>query len=421
MYSRIAKILTFWIPFKHLRRKSRNALSRHLSKMFTKILFQKEFSQFMSLYRDSKDICFIFDAIHFDIVQFMRPQQLALHFAKLGHLVFYKDKHCLTYKKITTNLYRINPDWILDKRLQSPKTCYYLNALISNHITNKLFEQHSKNVRKTQRSSNSQSQLANNHFSVIYDLPDEIHPDISGDVSVQLERYNNLETISPTLIVATAKNLYDNMAARFPKERVLLNQNGVVLEDWEIKNNVQIPDDLANIVAEKRPIVGYHGSMAPWLNYDLLDALHKQRPEYNFIYIGVDYDGALKNLKIRDNVHFLGPKNYKTLSSYGIHFDCCIIPFLEGEIAKATSPVKLFEYMAMKKPVVVTKDLQECYGYDGILVSQSTDDFINNVDKAIQLSKDKEIQDKLYSYAQQNTWEKRAQDIVTRLKELINK
>lgn len=117
---------------------------------------------------------------------------------------------------------------------------------------------------------------------------------------------------------------------------------------------------------------------------------------------------------------FLAQKNYDILASYGIHFDCCIIPFLRGEIAKATSPVKLFEYMAMKKPVVATKDLQECYGYEGVLVSQSSDEFIKNVDKAIQLGKDQDIQDKLYHYAQQNTWGKRARDIVTRLKELTN-
>lgn len=420
MYSRIAKILTFWTPFKHLRRQSRNALTKCLTKQISNIIFRKEFKRFLDLYSGAKDICLVFDAIPFDIVQFMRPQQLAMQFAKLGHLVFYTDEHCLTCKKITVNLYRVNPQWILDKRVQSSKTCYYLNALISNHETNSLFDQHQKNVQKQKLSDCNQLQSTNNNFHVIYDLPDEIHPDISGNVSVQLERYNNLEKISPTLIVATAKNLYDSMAARFPAERVLLNQNGVVLEDWLVKNDAQIPDDLAKIVAEKRPIVGYHGSMAPWLNYDLLDALHQQRPEYNFVYIGIDYGGALKKLKIRNNVYFLGPKNYDILASYGVHFDCCIIPFLEGEIAKATSPVKLFEYMAMKKPVVVTKDLQECYGYEGVLVSQSSDEFIKNVDKAIQLGKDQDLQDKLYHYAQQNTWEKRARDIVTRLKELIN-
>lgn len=252
------------------------------------------------MYSGANDICFVFDTIPFNYIMSQRPQQLAIQFAKLGHFVFYTDEHCLTCKKITDNLYLVNLQWILDKRVQSPKACFYLNALSASDAADIICQKNSYQANEKSR--------PNNNFHVIYELLDEIHPDISGNVSVQLERYNNLEKISPTLIVATAKNLYDSMAARFPAKRVLLNQNGVVLEDWLVKNDAQIPDDLAKIVAEKRPIVGYHGAIATWLNYDLLDALHQQRPEYNFVYIGVDCGGALKKLKIRDNVYFLGPK-----------------------------------------------------------------------------------------------------------------
>lgn len=107
----------------------------------------------------------------------------------------------------------------------------------------------------------------------------------------------------------------------------------------------------------------------------------------------------------------MGEKKYKELIRYSSLFDCAIIPFKDGEIAKATSPVKLFEYMCAQIPVVCTKDMQECYGYDGVFIAKDNTDFINCVDSAIAISKDENVKIKLLEYAKQNTWAQRAIDI----------
>ena len=90
------------------------------------------------------------------------------------------------------------------------------------------------------------------------------------------------------------------------------------------------------------------------------------------------------------------------------------IPFVVNEITEATSPVKLFEYMALGKPIVTTA-LPECRKYESPLVSDSHEDFINNIKKAAELENSKEYIELLRKEGNQNTWRQKAKDI----KELI--
>jgi glycosyltransferase involved in cell wall biosynthesis len=254
-------------------------------------------------------------------------------------------------------------------------------------------------------------------YNIIYSYLDEISVEILGNVPAtngSLDIFNKLEQIDPDLIITSAKKLYAEMLLRFPKEKVILVPNGVDVENFSQQTR-DIPKDIKEI---NNPIIGYYGALAPWLDYEVLNRLSKERPNYNFVYIGDNYNGGLYKLDKRDNVYFLGPRHYRELGKYSALFDVCMIPFREGEIAKATSPLKLFEYMAARKPVVVTKDLVECYGYEGVLVSKNHDDFIANIDRALELGKDENIKERLFEYAKQNTCEKRAQTIEDKLTEL---
>lgn len=61
-------------------------------------------------------------------------------------------------------------------------------------------------------------------------------------------------------------------------------------------------------------------------------------------------------------------KPYRELPAYLRFFDAAMIPFLVNDITNATSPLKLFEYMAGGKPVVVTP-MEESQHYPGVLVA----------------------------------------------------
>ncbi len=75
-------------------------------------------------------------------------------------------------------------------------------------------------------------------------------------------------------------------------------------------------------------------------------------------------------------------KNYDELPNYLHDFDICTIPFVINEITLSTSPVKVFEYMAAKKPIVTT-DLPECRKYKSILIGKDSEEFIKKIQLAI--------------------------------------
>ncbi|URW89325.1 hypothetical protein M5E84_02605 [[Ruminococcus] torques] len=97
--------------------------------------------------------------------------------------------------------------------------------------------------------------------------------------------------------------------------------------------------------------------------------------------------------------------------------DVLTIPFLINDITKATSPVKLFEYMALNKPIVTT-DMDECRKYESVLIGHDHKEFLEQLDKAILLKTDETYKALLDKEALENTWEEKARTILEQLKNM---
>ncbi|MFR8622317.1 hypothetical protein [[Ruminococcus] torques] len=103
------------------------------------------------------------------------------------------------------------------------------------------------------------------------------------------------------------------------------------------------------------------------------------------------------------------------LQNYAARMDVLTIPFLINDITKATSPVKLFEYMALNKPIVTT-DMDECRKYESVLIGHDHKEFLEQLDKAILLKTDETYKALLDKEALENTWEEKARTILEQLK-----
>ncbi|MBR2710064.1 glycosyltransferase [Candidatus Saccharibacteria bacterium] len=349
------------------------------------------------LAKDYKKVI-VLNSVPWDLKLKQRPHHLADEFSKLGYFVIYLeyDNVLKDFRVIKENLITVNTEEYLTKLPKACTECYFLSP---NNMPTKF------SILK---------KMVDGGYKFIYDYLDEFHEDISGDLSIQMEVWDNLKELKPVVCLTTAKRLYNELKKHLGKnQKVIMASNAVVVEHFDFeKNRTKTPPvDLASMVKKKKPIIGFYGALAPWIDFDLLNKVAKNHPEWEFVYLGVDYNGAAIDLKTMPNVHNLGAKNYEQLPRYAKYFNVAIIPFKCGEIAKATSPVKLFEYMAGGLPTVCTRDLKECEGYEFVYMSKDDDDFEKNLAIAIKDYGDNSKREKLLEQAKENTWSKRVRTI----------
>ena len=161
-------------------------------------------------------------------------------------------------------------------------------------------------------------------------------------------------------------------------------------------------------------MIGYYGALAKWFDYDLIEKMAKEHPEWNILLIGIIYDDSFAKynyFKKLKNVYRITTINYKELVKYGKCCNVLTIPFIINEITLSTSPVKVFEYMSMEKPIVTT-DLPECRKYKSVLIAKDHNDFVEKVKDGIKLQNDEEYKKTLRKEALENTWTSKVKEIL---------
>jgi hypothetical protein len=340
--------------------------------------------------KDYRTIIVFPPSLDWDVQLFQRPQQLALALAKQGALVFYLqpkyNKEHQPFQLIRERLFLCN-----------------VHARTFQIVSNALIYLLTWNSRYA-------SQFI--HPRIIYDYVDDINA-FFGDHQNIVKGHRYLLQ-NADYILATARILVDEV--RLLRPDVIFSPNGVVYDQFARAARREFsspPEDIRAILSKSNPIIGYYGALARWFDYDLLKVVASLRPEYEFVLIGPDYDGTLKRLEIPNirNVHWLGVKPYEELPHYLQYFDVATIPFIVNDITHATSPLKLFEYMAGEKPIVITP-MQESMHYPGVLVGENYVQFAQKLDLALQMREDQTYLSLLRQTALENTWEQRAEEIL---------
>lgn len=139
----------------------------------------------------------------------------------------------------------------------------------------------------------------------------------------------------------------DELAAQFPAEKTVTLPHGV---DFELFSQ---PAPRAKDLPVGKPIAGFYGSLAEWLDIGKLVATAKDLPDWNFVLIGsgpVD----LGELLALPNVYLLGARPHGALPSYSQHWNVSLLPFRNTRQIQACNPLKLREYLAAGTPIVTT-------------------------------------------------------------------
>lgn len=133
-----------------------------------------------------------------------------------------------------------------------------------------------------------------------------------------------------------------------------------------------------------KPIVGFYGLIASWVDTALMLRAAKRYPNVTFVLIGRIAD-TIDAIHSENNVVYLGEKPYADLPRYASQFDVALIPFVRNDLTLAANPLKLLEYLALGLPVVST-DLPEVSKFKGsVYLAKSDEEFIDLIEIAIKL------------------------------------
>ena len=336
-----------------------------------------------------------------------RFQHLAEQLADKGVLVFYctnsiedNNEELGNWKyfhKIDDNLYLTNCFNTINKTIKN--AWIYYNP-ISLSYTIKDFKISKKNNR------------------IIYDHIDSF--DVGANKNNSNKLLNRHNKIAPLcdVILYSSKKLKSDFTNVVNNKNLYFVPNGVDYEHFSDVKYKNVPLELREIINQGKKIIGTHGALTDtWIDFNLIDKTAKQYKNCNIVLIGSTYlekDKDILNKLLADNsnIYYIPAVNYKILPRYTKFFDIAIIPFKHGEIALNTNPIKLFENMAMGIPTVVTRDLIECKGYDGVFVSENDDIFLENINDAMKIKDDTEIIKRLKNYAKDMTWGKQADKVI---------
>ena len=205
--------------------------------------------------------------------------------------------------------------------------------------------------------------------------------------------------VKSSVIVGTAKPLVEQLNGYLKKyniknKKVLYLPNAV---DEEMFCGLRYFDKPNDLVIGKKTLLYYGSLWGSWFDWDLLNTLARNNPDFSINLIG-DYANVMDKDKCPNNIHFLGLKKQYELPAYLKYVDFSFIPFKEGEISDYVSPLKVFEYIAMYTKVLAT-NLPDIKDYPNVYFGNTSKEWEDIINRDICVDKEKAD-----AFIDNNTW-----------------
>ena len=185
--------------------------------------------------------------------------------------------------------------------------------------------------------------------AVVYDVLDDLsiyESDERGVPEAERVATHHRQVVARADVVVVSSEV---LADRHRPERpdLLVAPNGVDLHRFRL-------------VPPRRggpPVVGYHGAIASWFDFELYGAVAAAVAEARFRLVGPvapDVRGEATRLARLPNVELVGERPPDEIPEIVAGFDVGTVPFRLDEMTRAVSPLKMYEYLATGRGVVAT-------------------------------------------------------------------
>jgi glycosyltransferase involved in cell wall biosynthesis len=171
--------------------------------------------------------------------------------------------------------------------------------------------------------------------------------ELADDANRIVASENELVRMADLVFVQSAA-----FARRFSgmNESIFEFPGGVNLDRLDPSGLAGPPREIAYL---SHPIIGYIGGLHDHIDVPLLSATARALPSASIVLVG-PIMRDIAELRSEPNIHVLGARSASELTNFIGSFDVGLIPYVLTPYTETVRPTKLFEYLAMGKPVVTT-------------------------------------------------------------------
>ena len=249
------------------------------------------------------------------------------------------------------------------------------------------------------------------HASVIYMYSDKFSSYREISDKNHIESLDEILKQKSQFIVSNLYKTYEDLLrSPFASKSVYLPHSvDFQLFNSHLELHFPPPEDIKQLDS---PIIGYYGTLTNSNDWSLIKYLAKEKPDYNFVFIGKIREDVDSEIFGFPNIHFLGHKPYSELPKYLKFFDVCIMFWKLTDWIINSNPLKTKEFLSMGKPIVSVRiyELEKNFP-DLIYLCDTKEQFLFSID--IALSEDScELAQNRISRVVNDSWESDAKKIV---------
>lgn len=251
---------------------------------------------------------------------------------------------------------------------------------------------------------------------VVYDILDDLSIYEADEVDVPPERrvaaHHPHVMREAQVVIVSNRVLADTHRAERPD--LIVVENGV--DPARFGRPAPRPADLP----EEGPIVGYHGAVSYWFDFELLEQVASRRPEWRFVLVG-PVDPRVKEraeqLAQLPNLVLLGERPSDDMPGYVQGFDVGSIWFQVTPMTRGVTPLKMYEYLAAGKGCVSTP-LPACVEEPEVRTASDPEGFVAELEAELAAATDPAVVEARKLAARAHSWSARLEPALQRLRDL---
>jgi len=230
--------------------------------------------------------------------------------------------------------------------------------------------------------------LSNNGCKIYFDVMDNfaIHPSLNEKERMDaLEGYKKILSFADC-VSANSHQTCDYMS-KYTSKEILLIKNGV-FENNEVQREVSLAE-IKKIHDKKKHFkkcVGYIGKLGLRLDANLIAAVSNKCADTLFVFVGGYLNGQINKrlldlFKTQNNILHIDAVPSAFVYPILDEFDILSIPHSVGKNENGGDPLKLYQYLTRKKPIITTPILGVDEFKNFIFISDDFQEWVNYINK----------------------------------------